>query len=147
MCTTFPRLLVCAALAALLSFTVISKAQQSYIGRYDAYAGFAVIRSEGTSSCARPFPVFLYAPPWRLSSVSPSSPRPSKATLAATTRMRASLSSDRRALVHVHDLSPSSCMRRPGGSPQFHRHLQGPAKLHWPLRRVCGLRCHPIGGH
>ena len=45
MCTTFPRLLVCAALAALLSFTVISKAQQSYIGRYDAYAGFAVIDS------------------------------------------------------------------------------------------------------
>src|ERR1035441_3264052 len=45
MCTTFPRLLVCAALAALLSFTVISKAQQSYIGRYDTYAGFAVIDS------------------------------------------------------------------------------------------------------
>jgi len=45
MCTTFPRLLVCAVLAALLGSTVISKAQQNYIGRYDAYAGFAVIDS------------------------------------------------------------------------------------------------------
>ena len=45
MCTTFPRLLVCAVLAALLSSTVISKAQQSYIGRYDAYVGYADINS------------------------------------------------------------------------------------------------------
>src|ERR1017187_3437643 len=45
MCTTFLRLLVCAALAALLSSTVISKAQQSYIGRYDAYVGYADINS------------------------------------------------------------------------------------------------------
>src|ERR1035441_4551283 len=45
MCTTFPRLLVCAALAALLGFTVVSKAQQNYICRYDAYVGFAVIDS------------------------------------------------------------------------------------------------------
>src|ERR1035441_4801324 len=45
MCTTFPRLLVCAVLAALLSSTVISKAQQSYVGRYDAYVGYADINS------------------------------------------------------------------------------------------------------
>ena len=45
MCTTFPRLLACAALAALLGSSVSSKAQQNYIGRYDAYAGFAVIDS------------------------------------------------------------------------------------------------------
>jgi hypothetical protein len=45
MCATFPRLLVCAALAALLSFSGISKAQQNYIGRYDAYVGYAVIDS------------------------------------------------------------------------------------------------------
>ena len=45
MCTTFPRLLACAALAALLGSSVSSKAQQNYISRYDAYAGFAVIDS------------------------------------------------------------------------------------------------------
>ncbi len=42
----FRRILACAAIATGLSISSISaKAQQTYIGRYDAYAGFAVIDS------------------------------------------------------------------------------------------------------
>jgi hypothetical protein len=46
MTTGFPRLLACATVAACFFFSVPSaKAQQSYVSRYDVYAGFADIDS------------------------------------------------------------------------------------------------------
>jgi len=50
-------------------------------------------------------PRLLVCAAWRLSSVLASSPKPSKTTLAATTRMRASLSSTAHARLDEHDAS------------------------------------------